>query len=335
MARRRRSRRRARPPRRRLQLGRRDVLPRGEDGDGGGGESEWHRGFQVSLEALPPGVELPAAEATLFVGRAVRVLTRPRGAFRGDSLCPSRRRRRRRRRSAMARSDGEFHRAAFEAAVEAIRSTGGGATRSTGGDGRASVGAPRGAAKLPSPRSRRFFPGVFRRGGESVVGAAQARHGRGGHDRAVRAGGAQILRERRPARRQFSSSVSTGEDASAEGSERANFEYASTSPVDAYRVPSFDGWDALELEYRVRGLWVLLTRDALTIQRCTVPFPPDAVAAALDDAWFQLAESGGRVHHHPGRFALENNARRGNDDVTATTRRSRRANARDATCLSW
>ena len=49
-----------------------------------GGEGEWHRGFQVSLEALPPGVELPVAEATLFVGRAVRVLSRPRGAAYAD-----------------------------------------------------------------------------------------------------------------------------------------------------------------------------------------------------------------------------------------------------------
>ena len=50
-----------------------------------GGEREWHRGFQVSLEALPPGVELPAAEAALFTGRAVRVLSNPRGAFRRES----------------------------------------------------------------------------------------------------------------------------------------------------------------------------------------------------------------------------------------------------------
>ena len=42
----------------------------------------------MSLEALPPGVELPAAEATLFVGRAVRVLSHPRGAFRGRTLLP-------------------------------------------------------------------------------------------------------------------------------------------------------------------------------------------------------------------------------------------------------
>ena len=71
------------------------------------------------------GAPLPAWNSRrgggLFVGRAVRVLTRPRGAFRGDLLLPEstsaeataalRR---------LARSDGEFHRAAFEAAVEAI-----------------------------------------------------------------------------------------------------------------------------------------------------------------------------------------------------------------------
>ena len=59
-----------------------DGADDGAFGRGDGGEGEWHRGFQVSLEALPPGVELPAAEATLFVGRAVRVLSQPRGDFR-------------------------------------------------------------------------------------------------------------------------------------------------------------------------------------------------------------------------------------------------------------
>ena len=118
------------------------FLPRGEDGDGDGGESEWHRGFQVSLEALPPGVELPAAEATLFVGRAVRVLTRPRGAFRGTS--PPRRSAARRDRSGLrARSVWRVPPRGVRSGGGGYPSTGGGATRSTGGDGRASVGAPR------------------------------------------------------------------------------------------------------------------------------------------------------------------------------------------------
>ena len=33
--------------------------------------------LQVSLAALPPGISLPAAEALLFVGKAVRILARP------------------------------------------------------------------------------------------------------------------------------------------------------------------------------------------------------------------------------------------------------------------
>jgi|TARA_B110000971_G_scaffold167576_1_gene171805 gamma-tubulin complex component 4 len=46
-----------------------------------GGEMEWHGRFQVSLERLPPGVELPVAEAVLFAGRAVRILSKPKGGF--------------------------------------------------------------------------------------------------------------------------------------------------------------------------------------------------------------------------------------------------------------
>ena len=92
-----------------------------------GGEGEWHRGFQVSLEALPPGVELPAAEATLFVGRAVRVLSRPRGAYlgRASPLLPASHARRATRlirdlADAAPSSDGAFDRARFEAAIREI-----------------------------------------------------------------------------------------------------------------------------------------------------------------------------------------------------------------------
>ena len=111
---------------------RRDPTPRrgtSSDDDPGddGGEREWHRGFQVSLEALPPGVELPAAEAVLFAGRAVRVLTRPRGEFAGGSLLPDAvASRATEALRGLARvegegNDGEFDRLAFESTVEGIR----------------------------------------------------------------------------------------------------------------------------------------------------------------------------------------------------------------------
>jgi gamma-tubulin complex component 4 len=45
-----------------------------------GGAAEWHGAFSLSLQALPPWMELPTAEAALFCGRAVRVLRAPRGA---------------------------------------------------------------------------------------------------------------------------------------------------------------------------------------------------------------------------------------------------------------
>ena len=107
---------------------RRDGGTSSDDAPGDdGGEREWHRGFQVSLEALPPGVELPAAEAVLFAGRAVRVLTRPRGEFAGGSLLPDAvASRATEALRGLARvegqgNDGEFDRLAFESTVEGIR----------------------------------------------------------------------------------------------------------------------------------------------------------------------------------------------------------------------
>lgn len=49
--------------------------PPGEDTNA----AEWHQGFQVSMQALPPGVTVTMAESILFVGKAVRVLQRPTG----------------------------------------------------------------------------------------------------------------------------------------------------------------------------------------------------------------------------------------------------------------
>lgn len=44
--------------------------------------------FQVSMQALPPGVSVSIAEAILFVGKAVRVLQRPTGPLRSHELLP-------------------------------------------------------------------------------------------------------------------------------------------------------------------------------------------------------------------------------------------------------
>lgn len=50
--------------------------------------TEWHKGFQVSMQALPPHVSVSIAESILFVGKAVRVLQRPTGPLKSHDLLP-------------------------------------------------------------------------------------------------------------------------------------------------------------------------------------------------------------------------------------------------------
>ena len=50
--------------------------------------AEWHQGFQVSIQALPPNVSVSIAESILFVGKAVRVLQRPTGPLKSHDLLP-------------------------------------------------------------------------------------------------------------------------------------------------------------------------------------------------------------------------------------------------------
>ena len=50
--------------------------------------AEWHQGFQVSMQALPPGITVSIAESILFVGKAVRVLQKPTGPLKSHDLLP-------------------------------------------------------------------------------------------------------------------------------------------------------------------------------------------------------------------------------------------------------
>lgn len=57
---------------------------------GNSNAAEWHQGFQVSMQALPPNVSVTIAESILFVGKAVRVLQRPTGPLKSHDLLPQR-----------------------------------------------------------------------------------------------------------------------------------------------------------------------------------------------------------------------------------------------------
>lgn len=50
---------------------------------------DWFGSYGVKLEALPLShISLEAADAALFVGKAVRILRQPQGAFKGAELLP-------------------------------------------------------------------------------------------------------------------------------------------------------------------------------------------------------------------------------------------------------
>jgi gamma-tubulin complex component 4 len=261
----------------------------------------------VSLEALPPGVELPTAEATLFVGRAVRVLSHPRGDFRGRVLLPEsvaadataalRR---------LACDGGEFDRAVFETAMEGIRRP------------------------------------VAARLGRLVVGDAQLlrhlealRHyyllGRGDFFQSFFEEAAGLLRlPPRPATAEadmvapFAQAAlkSSGADDPLLANFRLRFQSPQQNPdADAVlkvsrrerrvgvgggggdnngsgprvRIPSYDGWDNLELEYAVPWpLGLVLTKEALRRYNHLFQYllRLRRTNLALDEAWCRLRRKG-------------------------------------------
>ena len=288
-----------------------------------GGEREWHRGFQVRLDALPPGVELPAAESALFTGRAVRVLSNPRGAFKrnfarlrsldekdSDASDPS---------SSssssllpdavldaaaaqiqsLAVSDEAFDRARFERVVERIRR-----------------------------------PVADRLGRLVVVDAALPRHlralraylllGRGDFYQCFLEEARALLAA--PPRAstaeadlavpfaQAASKSSAADDALASRFRlRLGSPYgadgAEASPKSVRRVPAYDAWDALSLEYAVPWpLGLLITGDAL--RRYDEMFRYllrlRRAARALDEAWVALRRvAAGAATTTPGALRAE------------------------------
>lgn len=85
-------------------------------------QDDWHRGHTVRLHALPRCISEEAADKVLFVGKAVRVLSAPGGAFAGSQLLPA---------SDVAdiadqlralQQEPVFSKVAFERVVEGVRS---------------------------------------------------------------------------------------------------------------------------------------------------------------------------------------------------------------------
>ncbi|EEH55146.1 uncharacterized protein MICPUCDRAFT_945, partial [Micromonas pusilla CCMP1545] len=273
------------------------------DGDDGG-EDEWHRGFLVSLENLPPGIELPAAEATLFIGRAVRVLSSPRGAFAGKSLLPaevaaaataSLR--------ALAKNDGEFDRASFELVLETIRAP------IAARLGRLVVANARLLDHLGALRAYfllgrgDFFQTFF----EEAAGLLRAPPRSSTAEADMAAPFAQAALKSSAVndplasrfRLRFNPAERGGGDddvgASAHFQPRRAAAAAAATTTSGggatARVPSFDGWDGLELDYAVPWpLGLILTKN--TIARYNKLFQYllrlKRAQLALDDAWCRV-----------------------------------------------
>ena len=268
-----------------------------------GGEGEWHRGFQVSLEALPPGVELPAAEATLFVGRAVRVLSRPRGAYfgRATPLLPASHARRATRlirdlADAAPSSDGAFDRARFEAAIREIERPIASAL------GKLVIEDAGLTAHLDALRGYLlmgrgdFYQQFFEEAGGLLARPPRAATAERELEARFQRAAMKSSAEHDPLAARFRPRFDPARDATGATSASSPSSSSDARAASAsFRVPSLDGWDALELEYRVPWpLGLVVTRDAIARynRMFQYAFRLRRVLAALDEAWLELRRRG-------------------------------------------
>ena len=245
---------------------------------------------------MPPGVELPAAEAVLFAGRAVRVLTRPRGEFAGGSLLPDAvASRATEALRGLARvegegNDGEFDRLAFESTVEGIRAPV--AARL----GELVVRDAKLAKHLEALRSYHllgrgdFFQSFFEEAASLLAVPPRANTAEADVAAPFAAAASKSSASDDPLLPRFRLRFvppNQGVDDTGAGTGGSNVQKRGPN----VRVPSYDGWDGLELEYATPWpLGLLLTRS---VQRrynhlFQYLFRLRRAALALDDAWFAL-----------------------------------------------
>jgi gamma-tubulin complex component 4 len=262
------------------------------------GERDWHGGFQVSLERLPPGVELRVAESALFAGRAVRVLSNPKGRFKaaggagaGSRLPAAVANDATRRIRAVAARDDAFDRSGFETAIESIRKPVADLL------GRlvivdAELPGHLGAAREYLLLGKGDFYREFLEEADSVLRAPP---------RASTAEADLLV----PFQAAAAKSSAADDRMHSRFRLRVSAPGAGESPPGKTRpgevkVPSYDGWDCLSLEYAAPWpLGLILTRDALGRydEMFRYLFRLRRAASALDAAWVTLrrvAGGGGR-----------------------------------------
>ena len=303
----------------------------------------------MCLEALPPGVELPVAEAALFTGRAVRVLSNPRGAFKrrvrfagfvrpadeesslaereesslaaagaNASLLPD---------AALdaaaaqirslAVSDEAFDRARFERVVERIRRP---VADRLGRLVVVDAELPRHLRALRAYMllGRGDFYQCFLEEARALL-AAPPRASTAEADLAVpfaqAASKSSAANDAQKLARRFRLRLGSPYGADAEDAEDEAFSKKNASDFFAdatrsrRRVPAYDAWDSLSLEYAVPWpLGLLLTRDAL--RRYDEMFKYllrlRRAARALDEAWVALRRvAAGAATTTPGALRAE------------------------------
>ena len=279
-----------------------------------GGEHEWHRGFQVSLEALPPGVELQIAESVLFTGRAVRILSKPRGFSRGNfqrdslsirqSLLPDTVSKTATRLiREFASGDSQFDRHSFEHVVEQIKRP---------------VADRLGQLVVKDANLRKHLTGLrsyFLLGkGDFYQTFLEDAHSLFASAPRVSTAEADLLL---PFREAANKSSASDDDMHRrfrprlflDGYDKGLNNELNDKESTSTRIPKYDGWDVLSLEYTVPWpLGLVLTKDSMRRynQMFKYLLRLKRAANALDKAWVVLRRIGNsRSTTTPGALRAE------------------------------
>jgi len=255
--------------------------------------SEWHNGFRISLEMLPACVMLPVAETILFIGRAVRVLRRPSKKFLGNNregvlLLPEDDMQQASAALAKLQAAPQFHRISFERTVESIRAMVARHLWKLVVEEADLLGHMQALKDYYLLAKGDFFQFLFE-DSKSIMAlppraSSQADLNVPFQQSAIRSSAAsdkhfELVKLRLAAPQTSATDLRKGgapsTESAGEGSEielGPGMDRGSTGDpaVDRIRIPKYDGWDALSLDYRVEWPLGLLITPAVLRRYNTV-----------------------------------------------------------------